>query len=731
METRELMAFAFVSQEIFEQSDILTALLPFFKPLIAEQSGALFDKEKLAAQVRAVYGWNLTTDTIDLLSTRLSKKGWIQRTHEKSNELAYICRLDASSLEQDSPNEQVSETLNTIGNLFLNYLGKEVGTLFSFSYDSYALREMILYWLVQKRAFDRESLLKASELNEDISVLFNRAKSRRTVGKDKYSREEDYLCARFVQHLFKEHSFYFEKLVRIAAVALVVEVALAIRNPPSNKNSSSLDVFFDAPFVMNFLGLSGRGKQGLAEYIVKALSDLKIRLFIFRHSCDEIRQILQAMLSQTQDRRYGPTALAMKLNLVDSGFVSRVATNTDLIVEKAGFKIVDYNPNLEAKEHQFFNGDDIDDFAHLLPWDDSQREDADQYYSLDKEQAKRRDSLSIAYIMRKRGGGQSTDFFRSRYAFVSHNATLCRLAKKYCVEHCSLSPGSVSPAVHQSEISAILWLALGNAEKVEISRQSLLDQCEAIVAASPEAIEGTKKRLKAIKPEHAAQIDFLLGEPRSIQLALDLTLGSGFVATPRDGERILAELRRSVVTEEREAANIVIQRQEEKFQSELSKQTQEYERLAEENRIYRENIERMENEERQMLEWWIIEADKKIASTRRWESRLVYFLLALTPILTGWGTWAELDIHWLAVTLFVAAGISAVVACIQYNRNGRILTDSFYRRAKSRIFHRLLKINGRNDLLKKYNFDSDGNLITIKSLPKTQNSLSRTDQLPL
>jgi hypothetical protein len=103
-------------------------------------------------------------------------------------------------------------------------------------------------------------------------------------------------------------------------------------------------------------------------------------------------------------------------------------------------------------------------------------------------------------------------------------------------------------------MAALLFLTIGSQEKAELSRRELLESCEAVVNASPEVIEGAKKRLKDVRPENADQIEALLSQPRSIQLLQDLTLGSQTVVGRSDMDLVYEALRESVAEEERTKA---------------------------------------------------------------------------------------------------------------------------------------------------------------------------------
>lgn len=706
--SRDLMTYAFVSHDIFEQKDILTGLLPFFKPFLAEANGELFNPDTIAARVRETYKWNLNADVIETLIPRLAARGWIERVKNNLSSITYICKVSTDHHGNNSAEDEVAKTIDEIGGLFLEFTRNRIQTLFSVTLSASQLKEMLLWWLVEKRAFDRMALLQASEIAETLPALsIGGAKS----APGKYSREEEYLCRRFIQYAYKEHPYYFEKLVRIAAVALVAEVALAIKNPSVVLKNANVRACFDAPFVMTYLGLSGESKKGLSSYIVDSLKKLNIRIEILNHSCEEIRQNLSTMLSYAPSSRFGPTAAAIKQGEVLEAYAHAVALNVEQKVQSAGFEIINYDPRLLPNEHGYFTEDQIDEFAKVLPWDGGA-----YGYSLDKEQAKRRDALSVAYVVRKRRGKQSPDFFKCHHVFISQNGTLCRYARNYCRENCALSPMSIGPAVHQRDLAAILWLALGTEEKIELSRQDLIASCASIVSSNPEVIEGARKRLKEIRPEHAAQIDAILSQPKSIQLLLDLTLGGGQVTRPDDLERVFTELKQSVAEEVVQSANEAIKKQKEKHKKALSEADQKLSDVESAKQEIEYKLAKRNQSEQGMLVLWLGQSERFIDKVRVVENCAVYLLLSGFVALSGIFAGAEWHGIIAGISAAVLAAIPSVIAGIQFNRKGRLLSENILSRWRRRVFMDTVKKNKREDLLEIFIVDFSSNAVCPRNL---------------
>jgi hypothetical protein len=549
---RRLLTYAFVSQNIFNQNDILFGLLPFFKPIFQEWAGRTFDPDELAARVRSLYRWPVNPDIVELAVPRFVSAGWLKRVVERQDLTAYTYQLPPRSELNEEQERAASHDLSRISELFAEF-NRKLPSLLSLSYNDSDLQEMLLTWLVEKRAFDKASILQAMDdtprLDRSQALSVSERRSR---DKLPYFTEENYLCARFVKHLHFTNSTLFESLVKIAGVALATEVALDIHSPSTaNRPTSPLTVFIDAPLVMTLLGLSGRQRFENANYIFSHLKNLNHSLHIFGHSCDEIRDNLKGLLNTPAHKRYGPTADAMRQGEVKEEYATAVLTNTEYFCSNLGITVVEYDLSLFPNEHGFFPGDIITEFASSLPWD------VPGLY-VDKGIAKDRDARSICYITRRRRGKMSTDVFRSQCVLLTQNSVLCRMATEFLVEKDLLRSGQIGPAVHQRHMAALLFLTMGSQEKAELSRRELLESCEAVVNASPEVIEGAKKRLKDVRPENADQIEALLSQPRSIQLLQDLTLGSQTVVGRSDMDLVYDALRQSVAEEETKKAKLEI-----------------------------------------------------------------------------------------------------------------------------------------------------------------------------
>ena len=723
---RRLLTYAFVSQNIFDQNDVLFGLLPFFKPILQQTAGRIFDAQDFASRVRELYRWPVNPDVAEVLIPRFVKAGWLKRLAERQDVIAYVCQPPDLPAGYEAVEHEVTQTLAQITRSFVEFNGT-FPSLLALTYDEADLQEMLLAWLVEKKAFDSKSILEAlagsSEgtiVSEPVKIAVRRADARRV-----YSREEEYLCARFVKHLSATQPALFESLAKIAAVALVTEVALDIRAPSaSQRPREPLQVFLDAPFAMTLLGLSGRQRSETATYIFEHLKELNYAVSIFGHSCDEIRNNLRALFNTHPHDRYGPTADAMRMGDVAEPYAKAVQANVEHFVQQKGIAVVDYNPALFPNEHKYFPGELIQELANALPWD------SQWSYDADKAVAKMRDAKSICYVMRRRRGRMSSDVFYSQCILVTQNMALCRVATDFLMQHDLLREGQMGPAIHQRYMAALLFLTLGSSEKAELSRRELLESCEAIVNASPEVIEGARKRLKEVRPQNAEQIEALLAQPRSVQLLLDLTLGSQTVAGQSDADVIYEALRQSTADEVRADANKRIKSVQEKARAEKKTLATALAEKDDNLRRLEQRMVEVQNRDATVVRGWVDDAVTMGRNIRRREKILFTALQALVIVLSAVLGASILSAIWGAIFGLVAGAIAALTTMFQLWDRLYIVSPERLKVKQRRYVEDLAAKARRLDLLKAHEITWDGSTMTLLQaaalLPATRGPTRKT-----
>ena len=335
LDRRDLINYAFVSQGIFGANDLLSALLPLIQPIVAELEGQVFDPEVLTQKISSRFPWKISSDAIELLPPRMEHLDWVKKILDKDGRAAYIFKSIPYVPFDDAEANRIDARLSEIGGAFRELL-KEISPLESAAYENADLEELLLRWLVEAGGFDRGSILAAARSSMDSRGDIDESKlsEELKLGRARaFRNQDDYLCGRFIQYLAENDKEKFEDIVALSALTLIAEVILNFREPKGKTTKTNVDFYYDGPFVMDLLGLTGAARQKNAQYIHDSVGELSANIRILDHSCDEIRDNLNAMFSLPRPRRHGPTWDAICKAQIQEQFANEVRQNVDVYVQ--------------------------------------------------------------------------------------------------------------------------------------------------------------------------------------------------------------------------------------------------------------------------------------------------------------------------------------------------------------------------------------------------------------
>jgi hypothetical protein len=299
--------------------------------------------------------------------------------------------------------------------------------------------------------------------------------------------------------------------------------------------------------MMDLLELSGPERKSYADQVIRGLSSLGARLYILRRRA------------------------------VDESYAKYVMQNTEHAVKETGVAIF-RNPlsTITNSQRAYFTDEDRIELLHLL---------ISQYES---DKARDRDILSLEIVISRRQGSKTSNLFNSGHLLLTHNRVLSVLSRKFMRENKGYGFESVAPAVHISTLFAALWLELGAAERIEISRKQLVVACAEAVRIRPEIISRMRDTLQKIVPEKASQFDAMMSQPRYMQLAMDATLGQENLLTQQTTVEAFDKLEKRLVAEAESKAKAQHRVQRKTHKAELETSTQKIAELEE--KITRERL---------------------------------------------------------------------------------------------------------------------------------------------
>ena len=564
---RPLISYALSSHAISEGKDYFEALLPIFTPIVSDNRGKIFNPDFFCEEIKKHYGLNITKFAIDNFTDKMVKAGLLVQTNTTGKNAIYRYSHNSPDL---CPEEYMSfkAILDQIFSSYHQYIDS-MPSLTASIYNKQDLENGLIDWVLKSD---------------------NRLNSITSDYKSNPTSELDYVASRFLENLEKNDIGLFDQIAMIHTGAIVSELVLDFRAPNNTQNSAEgLNIYLDAPFVMHLLKLSGQSNYLNAEAVLKQMLQLKAKVHIFNHSCEEIYGNIDAVLNPNNHEKWGPLASALHSKEIMPEYVRTIKNNLEEHIKKLNITIL--NPDSfgeQEYEKKFFKKEFEDRLYCKIPW------------GADKDLAKRRDIASISTVMKKRRGRQERDYLKTKHLFITTNKSLAKITRDFCIDENILNTMHAPPVLSLDTFAGVLFLALGNNKdaKINLSRRQLLTNCCKVAITTPEFIQRFNEKIASLDPNKTDQISIILSEPRSAQLALDLTYGNPEAITEDNFEEAIRIIQSDLIADA-----------EKKHKQELESN------INEKNKINAEN-ERLKLQQRSVFTQAVKDTSKQINTIR-------------------------------------------------------------------------------------------------------------------
>jgi hypothetical protein len=543
---RPLALWGLVSASVFTDRpapDFYLGLIPFFEPYIEDNDGKVLDVGALKNYAETKLFFQLNDDITDLFIARMEQVGWLQIVADDGGARVYRCKFSGSSIEK-TEYANADKRLTQIVEGFRRYLLDSSASLKPTSTEQ--IEEHFLRFLSRQPQFEREPD------NLDSSNV--------------ETGQIEYWIAKYIGSLARRNPEAFEFVQQIAGISLLTDALAELRNPSESiAQAKTLLVFLDGPLLMNHLGLSGKRAKENTSYIIEKLRQAGATIACFRHSCDEVKDNLVAVLARPPYERTGPTAEAMRDGSVTETFLASIKNNVEHFVKTLGKVQI-----LPQKVSQFKS---MEKFC-----DDNLRLRLSTRMPAQSDVARSRDADSITIIMRRRQGFETSDLCASRVVLVTSNPQLVRRSNDTLREYKALGTDKslIGPAIQDRIVAGILFANFGLTEKKDISRKQLLATCARVIMLRPKILDRMRQQIAALnRPEDAAIVDALLSQPRASEIVMDYTIGKSRSISASNIEDLISAIKKVSADEVRRDYEARIERERTEAEHHLEQKTRE------------------------------------------------------------------------------------------------------------------------------------------------------------
>jgi hypothetical protein len=556
---RSVVSYAFLAQAKRSEGDLLSGLMPIFKPIAKILEGEKFEPNKFSDLAADLYGLSVSSWAIEGLAPRLEAAGVLTRNivHGKVSEYIY------SHIEEEF-NAVTEADISLVLDRFVEFAMPIIESHGGLELTADGIKEAFLEHIVdidfvaallrptRKLSLDNKQRLGLPKPAAQVEIEEERTKNARI----------DTLCAAFIIDLYSKDQELYDLISRITAGALVSEVVLNFQDPETGISLKGLRVMLDAPLLMEVLDLDGKDSHKVSSTICAQLAEHGARLGVFRHSVEELKDNLSAVISAYEiGEGFGPTAR----RLADSTFrayATAMRLSPEARLKAAGIEIIDSPKSAQA--YGYFTEQDETQLCQSLGFYQNRR-------------AQERDAASIAGVVRLRSGikVKTGKFHTCRAVFLTSNPWLASKSSSAQIKARVYEEGDVAAAITSRDIAGLLWVLYGG-KAGSLPAQVLLANCAAAIEPKTDLIQRMHGFLSKIDENQAKYFEALMTEERASQYLSQLSLGDSIFITENNAAAVLEAMKQSLL-EEHEVAKLESDKKNQKILEETHKAHSEVE----------------------------------------------------------------------------------------------------------------------------------------------------------
>lgn len=584
--SRALITFAFVADEFTKTGDITRGLLPLFAPLINKRAGQPFEPAKFASDVSTAYGLTFHPYVAEALAPRLADAGYLAVTSITNGSASYVNSAlpESGTAFDDGLLDKIVQDYMTHARTLLSTtrINIDDNTLEQAFFARLRDPEFLSIVSKPQRSFKRTHTLTLRKKREADHVI---------------DQEDhlDFIVADFIGYLASADQDKFHVVMQIANGALLSEIVLALREPPTTGNEfDGVTVFLDGPIVLDVLDLSDRANTAYAKELFSQLRRTKARICTFPHVLDEVRGAIKAPL-ENYNRRvevFGPLGRRLLTTPKHATYAAAILADLRSAVEAEGIEII------EPTHSEYVAG--------LSKFNDRQQRSLENNVGIyGTPEARERDAKSIANVLRLRvDTPPQMNLTRVNAVFVTRNVMLAENAGKFLLREQVIEAEEVPPCITDRYLAGILWITLGG-QTNELSAKRLLANCVRATSPRLDVVSKIAQFLEDLDPQKAKYFEALMTDERAAHFLMQRTLGDPRVVTRENYLDIYEEVRRTTaadVTREKDREIDSLKEEQRNLVSRLEAQH------GQETILLRRKIEALESdlnrisEERQQLE---------------------------------------------------------------------------------------------------------------------------------
>lgn len=253
-------------------NDFIESYIPFISTLISKKQYIKFTIQEICDDFEKEYGFKMPSMPMTEILSRM-KKTKILKGNMKGEIIPDYERIVETDFDEISKDNLMK--YKNIKKKYIQYAKEQYG----FNITEERAEENI-------SAFIKENYIETL-INETYVKEFDSRIEKNNLN------EELFILYKFIIYLFDEDYDLF-KILKNFCLGYTIAGTLNLDNTSGcKKNFTNKKLFFDTQFILRLLGLEGAFYKSSYESIIEILNANGCKMFVFRHTLDEIKEILE------------------------------------------------------------------------------------------------------------------------------------------------------------------------------------------------------------------------------------------------------------------------------------------------------------------------------------------------------------------------------------------------------------------------------------------------------
>ena len=371
-----------------------------------------------------------------------------------------------------------------------------------------ALREFIAF--CQRRygedltEEEAESALISFMRTHDLDILFA-SQGDSVLPEVTPPRTHRYMFASFARHVHDSDQELFQFVMDSAMGHVVASLLLYGRELTQFEGRlRNLNLYLDTRLVLRLCGVEGDVRKCVYADLLENLREQGASLFLFRHTRDEIMEILNNCHTWIQNPNYDPSRASLACrHFVESGAkksdVQRCIDGLDRLLSDYGISQIDPpNPVTDVRyqiDEEKLQKNINTTYARFDP----------QFEELEKEETILRDIRSIAAIHRLRRGNRPASIRKAGHVFVTTNSALAWVSRRFEMSEWG-NQFFIPACLTEVFVGTLVWLQ-APVRVAAMDERKFIAQCYASLQPSRALLKRFVDQVKKLRQEERIDDD--------------------------------------------------------------------------------------------------------------------------------------------------------------------------------------------------------------------------------